>query len=148
MKNKNTYEYEIFKELDFIYARYRGEFNIKELLCAMELVWNHPLYRTDINGAIDMRDARLTANLSDLKYFIKILTASPKRTSASIAILVNEKRTTGFLLTFIYYVGSLMNIGVFQLPENAMIFVGKYLKFFEHLNSLPLKKCELDTAKV
>jgi hypothetical protein len=140
MKEKATYEYKVFKEEAFIFARYVGSFNIEEMLFAMELIWNDPNYRTDIHGLIDMRKAELIGKLSDIKHFMKILIASPKRTNARIAILVQEDRTTGFVMTLVHLVGSLMRIELYQLPENAIRYVGRDIEFFNYLQKSQLHK--------
>lgn len=140
MSANPTYEYKVFKEEAFIFARYTGEFNIEEMLHAMELIWNDPNYSTDTHGLIDMRKAKLNGNLTDIKYFIKILLDSPKRTNARIAVLVEEGRTTGFVMTLVHFVGSLMNIQLYQLPENAISYVRRDITFYKYLLESKLNK--------
>ena len=104
------------------------------------MIWNDPNYRTDFHGLIDMRNANFSGRLSDIKHFIKILIASPKRTNALIAILVSEDRTTGFVMTLAHLVGSLMRIELFQLPENAIRYVGRDVEFFNYLQKSQFHK--------
>ncbi len=118
-----TLKYVILPEKRVFIEKMEGEITMEGLLRAIAIIWADPDYSSNFGGVLDLRNANLLLNPTEIGELAKMLIADKSAATGRFALLVNKPFETALSMIFETKMKPKQEINVFTEVANAAWFL-------------------------